>query len=170
MIQSTVKFFGFMLFCFTTTVSLALSDDNMQLLQLKAGFADINQETHEGTYTQNVELDQGSTHLRADNALTKANQKNKLTEAIAYGGKNEPAHFWTTTDINKPPLHAYANIIRYFPDRHLVELDGGARVEQGKDSFSAPKISYDTLHKHVVSSSKGQGQTVIIIHPENKHE
>lgn len=167
--RKTVKCLLFF-FLFFTSVSFALTDDRLQLLQLKANYADINQETHEGAYTQNVELDQGSTHLRADNALTKVNNKNQLTEAIANGNKTEPAHFWTLVDIKKPPLHAYASIIRYFPERHLIELEGNAHVEQGTDSFSAPKISYDTLHKHVISNCNGLGQTVIIFHPENKNE
>lgn len=169
MIRSMGKYFGIFFLAFTS-ICFALPDDKLQLLQVKAGSADINQDTHEGTYTQNVEIDQGSTHLRADNALTKLNQKNKLTQAIANGSKKAQAHFWTLTDVNKPPLHAYANIIRYFPNKHLIELEGNARVEQGKDSFSAPKITYDTLHKHVVSNASMQGQTIIIIHPEKKHE
>lgn len=166
LIHATVLFFTLLF----SSNSAALPEDKLQTLQLKAGTADINQETHEGIYSNHVELDQGSTHLRADNALTTVNQKNQLTKAIANGNKTNQAHFWTLTDLNKPPLHAYANIIRYFPDRHLIELDGNARVEQGKDSFSAPQITYDTLHKHVVSNTNGQGQTVIIIHPEKKHE
>lgn len=169
MIRSMAKYWGLIFLTFTS-ICFALPDDKLQLLQVKAGSADINQYTHEGTYTQSVELDQGSTHLRADNAITKLNQKNKLTQAVANGSKNSQAHFWTLTDVNKPPLHAYANIIRYFPNKHLIELEGNARVEQGKDSFSAPKITYDTLHKHVVSNASKQGQTIIIIHPEKKHE
>ncbi len=169
-IRNVGKLVGLLIFLACPSISLALPEDKSKLLQVKADFADINQETHNGSYNRHVELDQGSTHLRADNAQTKANQKNKLILAIANGNKNEQAHFWTLTDINKPPLHAYANIIRYFPNKHLIELEGNARVEQGKDSFSAPKISYDTLHKHVVSNAQGLAQTIIIIHPEKKHE
>ena len=46
---------------------------------------------------------------------------------------------------NKPPFHAYADTIRYYPLRHLIELIGNARVEQGNNSLSAAKITYDTV-------------------------
>lgn len=148
----------------------ALPEDQKKIIQLRADTADINQETHKGIYTQHVEFDQGTTHLRAAQATTKVNEKNKLTEVTADGDAHDQAHFWTLMDEKKPPLHAYANSIRYFPDKHLIQLIGNARVEQGKDSFSAPSISYDTLHKHVISQSNGQGRTVIIFHPEKRHE
>lgn len=153
-----------------TTSCFALPTDKNQILNFRADSADINQETHFGYYTGNVALDQGSTHLRSAKASTEMDKKNKLIMATAEGSKTEQAHFWTLTDEKKPPVHAYANTIRYFPEKHLIELIGRARVEQGNDSFSAPKINYDTLHQHVLSQTQHQGQTVIIIHPENHHE
>lgn len=149
---------------------VALPSDKNKTLNFRANTADINQETHIGTYKDQVELDQGSTHLRASRALTEVSDKNKLMKAIAEGSKKEQAHFWTLTDEKKPPVHAYADIIRYFPEKHLIQLIGRARVEQGNDFFSAPTINYDTLHQHVLSESHHQGQTVIMIHPENHHE
>ena len=158
----------FLMLC--SPLCFALPSDKNQILNFRANTADINQETHLGTYQDKVELDQGSTHLRASRAMTEINEKNKLIKAIAKGSKTEQAHFWTLTDEKKPPVHAYADTIRYFPEKHLIQLIGRARVEQGNDSFSAPTINYDTLHQHVLSQSHHQGQTVIIIHPENHHE
>lgn len=155
--------------CILSSVSYALPDDKQKPIELKAGIADINQETHLGTYEQQVELDQGSSHLRADHATTYLTTKNQLEKAVVYGNATDQAHFWTLTEMNKPPLHAYADIIRYFPTQHIIELEGNARVIQGSDSYSAPKIRYDTEHQHVVSSSTKEAQTVIIIHPEKKN-
>ena len=153
-----------------TPLCFALPTDKNEILNFRANSADINLETHLGTYKDKVELDQGSTHLRASRAMTEVDEKNKLIKVIAEGSKTDQAHFWTLTDEKKPPVHAYANIIRYFPEKHLIQLIGRARVEQGNDSFSAPTIDYDTLHQHVLSQSHSQAQTVIIIHPENHHE
>ncbi len=158
-----------LLFLFTLK-SFALPEDQKKIIELSADTADINQETRKGIYTQNVEFDQGTTHLRATKAMTKVNEKNKLIEVTADGDEHSQAHFWTLMDKNKPELHAYANSIRYFPEEHLIQLIGNARVEQGTDSFSAPLIRYDTLNKHVISQSNGQGRTVIIFHPEKRHE
>lgn len=153
-----------------TQITLAMPDDRSKVAQLTANTADLNQQTHRGEYTGDVEFDQGTTHLRAAKAVTEGNQQNKLTFAIAFGEKNKPAHYWEQTAIDKPLLHAYANEIRYYPDRHLIELIGDAQVVQGDDSFSAPTISYDTIKKHVIAKSDGKTRTLIIIHPGNKHE
>jgi lipopolysaccharide export system protein LptA len=102
--------------------------------------------------------------------VTEGDSNHQLTKAIIQGNHSAQAHFWTTTDITKPPMHAHANTINYYPDRHLIELIGNARVEQGKDSLFAPKISYDTLHQHVISQGNDKGRTMIIIHPDHYHE
>ncbi len=160
----------FIVFMLINHPGFTLPEDKTKMLQLRANTADINQETHSGIYTENVELDQGSTHLRAAKAITKVDQNNKLIKAIAEGNKAAQAHFWTLTHQQKPPLHAYANTIRYFPNKHLIQLIGNARVEQGKDFFSAPEINYDTLNQHITSQSNSREQTLIIIHPEDHHE
>lgn len=133
-----------------------------------ADSADLNQQQHKGTYIGNVELIQGTSNLKAAKAITHGNEKNQLTLAIAHGNKEKQAHYWTITDPKKPPFHAYANTIRYYPLRHLIELIGDAHVEQGNDSFSADKISYDTVKKHVLSQGNGKKRIVIIYHPEKK--
>lgn len=152
----------------TSQTILAMPDDRDKVAHLAADTADLNQQTHRGVYVGNVEFDQGTTHLRAVKVITEGNQQNKLTLAIAFGDKNNPAHYWEQTAIDKPLLHAYANEIRYYPDRHVIELIGDARVVQGEDSFSAPKISYDTIKKHVIAKSDGKTRTLIIMHPGKK--
>ena len=169
MSQRTVKAVSVMLL-FATQLCFALPEDRTQIMQLRAGSADLNQLAHRGIYTKDVQIDQGKTHIRASEAITEGNEKNQLMKAILKGNKNEQAHYWTLASTNKPEMHAYADVIQYYPSRHLIELIGNARVVQGKDSFSAPKISYDVLHHHVISHSLGEKQTTIIIHPGTLHE
>lgn len=152
----------------TASYSFALAEDQQKNVELSADKAEINQHSHLGEYVGNVEFDQGTTHLRAAEAITEGNQTNKLVVAIAKGDGNEQAHYWTQTALDKPLLHAYANTIRYYPKRHLIELIGNARVTQGDNSFSAPKISFDTLKQHVFSQGDRKNKTTIIIHPEKK--
>ena len=146
-------------------VSFALPDDRTKIMQVSAGSADLDQQAHRGTYIGNVQFDQGTTHIRAEKAITEGNSKNQLVKAIIQGNKTAQAHYWTHNTADKPPLHAYADTIYYYPNSHLIKLIGNARVEQGEDSFTAPKISYDTLHQHVISKNDSQGRTLIIIHP-----
>ncbi len=162
------KFLSFLLLTFLSCNSYALPDDRQEVMQLNADSADLSQEAHKGVYTGNVELDQGSTHVRAAVAITEGNEKNQLVKAIAKGNKNEQAHYWSIPEKDKPEIHAYADTIYYFPERHLIELVGNAKIEQGENSFMAPKISYDTEKQHVITEKQGDARTTIIFHPE-KH-
>ena len=152
---------------------LALPDDQSKPLELSANTADLNHQDKHGEYNGRVELDQGTTHLRAAKAITNTDKDNKLVSAFAYGDPSlapgDPdrlAHYWTETAVDKPVMHAFAEIIRYYPKRHLIELIGQARVEQGNDSLAAPKIFYDTLKQHVIAEHDGKTRTMIIFHPK----
>jgi len=149
------------------SISSALPQDKESVVYLNAGSASLNQSTHSGTYTHLVAIDQGSTHLRADHAETKTNCKNQLIFAIAKGNKTERAHVWTLSEKNKPPVHAYADVIRYYPIEHRVELTGHAEVTQGNNAFKAPYIWYDTLTQHVVTKPDGNERTIIIFTPSH---
>lgn len=151
-----------------TNPTFALPEDRDQIVHLRAGSADIDQQSHKGIYLGDVQLDQGTTHIRAAEAITTGNDKNQLILAEIKGNKKTQAHYWTLPEVNKPLMHAYADIIKYHPESHLIELIGNARVEQENNSFSAPKITYDTEAQHVVSESSATARTTIIFHPE-KH-
>ncbi|MDP3704547.1 MAG: lipopolysaccharide transport periplasmic protein LptA [Legionellaceae bacterium] len=146
--------------------SFALPEDSQAVLEMHAGSADINQETHRGIFIGNVELDQGTTHIRAVKAITESNAKNQLTKAIIRGDTEHQAHYSVLVALDKPLLHAYADTIYYYPGKHTIKLIGHAHVEQGNNSFSAPIICYDTLHQHVTSEQKDNERTLIIFHPD----
>ncbi|WP_367607143.1 lipopolysaccharide transport periplasmic protein LptA [Legionella sp. W05-934-2] len=147
-------------------VSYALPDDKYKPIQLSADSADLNQSTHKGEYNGHVDFRQGTSHITANRAITIVDEHNKLKEAIAYGTNETRAHFSTNTDTKKPRLHAKADIIRYFPLKHLIELEGHAVVTQGHDRFEAHIIRYDTLNQHVVSNSNGERRTLIVINSD----
>jgi lipopolysaccharide export system protein LptA len=155
----------FLLLISVINLCFALPEDRKETMKLSAGSADLDQQVHRGVYIDNVILDQGSTHIRAAKAITEGNAKNQLIKAIIQGNKEAQAHYWTLTDPKKPPMHAFADTIYYYPIDNLIKLVGNARIEQGADSFSGPHITYDTLHHHVVSKSNGQGPTTIVFHP-----
>lgn len=161
-------FSGLLLLISLSSPGFALPEDQGKIMEFSADSADLNASTHLGEYVGNVEFNQGSSHLQASRAITKGNQKNKLVVAIAEGDAKDQAHYWTLTAADKPLFHAWADVIRYYPKRHLIELIGNARVEQGSDSFSAPQISYDTVKQHILSESDGKSGTTIIIHPGKK--
>lgn len=156
---------------FIGNAAFALEADNQEPLELKASSADINQSEHQGTYTNGIEFDQGTTHIRADRAITKTDKNNKLTQAVIYGNKNTQAHYWTQMEKSKPDLHAYADIIEYYPDKKIIKLIGNAKVKQGENLFTAPKISYDIEKRHIISGkmANNPGKTVIVFYPPRKN-
>lgn len=145
-------------------LSFALPTDKDQLLILSADLVELNEQKHYGEYQGHVSLDQGSSHLRSSSAITKGDIKNKLIVAIAKGDSNCQAHYWTQTAVNKPLLHAHADIIRYYPMRHLIELIGHAKITNQDQSLTASKISYDTQKQQVISQSDGKERTLITLH------
>ncbi|MFY7697435.1 MAG: lipopolysaccharide transport periplasmic protein LptA [Legionella sp.] len=148
----------------------ALPEDKTKAIQLAANYAELDQKKHQARFLGHVHLDQGSTHIRAAETVTESNQKNHLIKAIAKGNDQQQAHYWTLTDKDKPTLHAYADIITYYPKKHLIELIGNARIKQNNNLFTASRINYDTLNQQITSKASGPQQTTIIIHPEKSNE
>ncbi len=165
-----LKFFILIIILSISLKTEALPEDKNKPIHLAADYADLNQQCHLGKYHGNIHFEQGSTHLQAATAITQGDEKNKIIFAIARGNKTLQAHYWAQSALDKPILHAYANIIRYYPERHLIELEGQAKIIQGKNFFAAEKIRYDTLQQQVILKNTGQNRTMMIIYPEKKHE
>lgn len=146
----------------------ALEVDTNQTIHLSADSADIRQAEHHGFYLGHVEFDQGTTHLRAYEAMTKMDSNNKLVEAVAKGHGQQQAHYWEDPRSEEPAIHAYADTIIYYPKKHFIELIGNARIKQGINIFKAPQISIDTQKQQVITQSNGTQRTTILFHPENK--
>lgn len=153
---------------FGNTLAFALSTDKGQMIHVDADTADLNQLEHKGVYIGHVQFNQGTTNLRAEKAMTQGDDKNQLLLAIAEGSVTEQAHFWTQTALDKPPLHAWANTIRYHAKTHIIDLVGKAKIIQGENSFSAPHIRYNTEKQQIISKSDGANRSTIIFYPEKK--
>ncbi len=162
----TLIFTSFILLLSVVASAYAHPEDKNKPIYLSSDSADLNQSTHRGEYIGHVDFRQGTSHITAVRAVTLVDKSNRLTQAFAYGDEKERAHFSTITDKQKPRLHAHAKIIRYFPSKHLIELEGEAEVTQDNDRFEADMIQYDTLKQHVISNSKGDNRTLIIINSD----
>lgn len=148
--------------------AFALDDDKNQPISVQADSVSIDNKTGTSIYEGNVVVINGSTHLTAAKATITMAKDNKIKEAEADGQGDIQAHYWTLTDPQKPELHAFADIIRIFPEKKLVYLIGHAKVNQGEDVYQAPEIEYNTETQHVFSPKSIQGRTVILIHPKQQ--
>lgn len=143
----------------------ALPEDSKAPLTVHADFADLNQSQHRGIYKGHIELDQGTTHIRAISASTMTNKKNQLVQAIIKGDSSTQAHYWVLPQQDKPVLHAYANKICYCPLTHTIVLSGNAKVIQGQNRITAATIYYNSQTQHLVTPQHANEQTIITVYP-----
>ncbi|NCT57743.1 MAG: lipopolysaccharide transport periplasmic protein LptA [Legionella sp.] len=152
-----------------TLNAFAFTSDRSKLVYFASGYASFDEKTGEGHYREGVSIDQGSTHLRAFDAITMMNAQHQLIRAVAHGSHQAQAHFWTCTSSDKPPLHAYADTLAYYPQENKLELKGNARIIQGENTLNAPTISYDTRAERLITTASPDNKqgTVILIDPKN---
>lgn len=152
---------------FQAASAFALPDDKNQPMYVQADTVSFNNKTGFSQYIGHVSVQQGSIHLTAQTAEVHMDTHHQIQEAVAKGTANEQAHYWSLPELNKPELNAYADLIRVYPQKHLVYLIGNAKVSQGKDSYSAPEIQYNSETESVFSKKSPAGKTVIVIHPND---
>lgn len=157
---------GVMVLCICSLVitASALPNDQSQPMQVNADSSLINYKTGVNTYEGHVKIDQGSSHLTSDRLVTKNDNHHKMSEAIAYGDK-QLAEYTTIPNPGDKLLHAKANVIRFYPQKSLVILEGNVTVLQGENSFHGPMITYNIKDQIVTAPANQKGQATIIINP-----
>lgn len=142
----------------------ALPEDGNKNMHIVADSTLFNYKSGFNTYDGNVKVLQGETNLAADRVTTQSNAKHKIEEAIAYGDK-KLAHYWTLPKIGDPVFHAWAKIIKFYPQKSTVHLEGDVLVTQGNNSFKAPELIYNIKDQTVFSPVTKKGRATIIIDP-----
>lgn len=150
------------LFLFVIT-AYALPSDKQQPMHIVANSAHWDGNKNTTTLVGNVIVTQGTTTVMADKLVLLTDKQNQIQQAIATGNL---ASYTTTTDITKPPLHAVAQSIEYFPPTSEIILIGRAHVQQGDNTVSAPRLEYNMNAQTVVSPAAKNGRTTIVIQPQ----
>ena len=127
-----------------------------------------NLATHQLHLAKDLQIDQKDTHLRAQSVTTYGDAQHPLLSAFISGNELNPAHYWSILHPNEPTMHAHAEHMLFNNALQTIELTGQARIIQGPQSFTAPQISYDLAHQHVISSPTTLARTTIVIYPEKK--
>lgn len=152
---------GFLLIFFPL-LALALQSDAEQMLHIMANASSFDYKTGKNIYEGDVKIDQGTTHLTADKLVTENNAQHRIKTAIA-SGMQKLAKYTTETKVGDPPLHAQAKVIKFYPAKSLVILEGEVTVTQGENSFNGPLIIYNTKDQTVVAPPSKLGQSTIVI-------
>jgi len=151
---------------FLSYCALALPTDSAERMHIVADSTLFNYKTGLNIYEGHVKIDQGETHLTADRVTTQNDSRHKMEEAIAYGDAEKPAHYSTIPKAGDPPFHADAKIIRFYPPKSIVILEGDVSVKQNNNSFHGPLIVYNIKDQTVSTPATKQGQATIVIEPK----
>lgn len=160
---NSVKFV-FCILLLTPISLLALEGDDQQVMHINSDSSTYNYKTGMNIYEGHVKIDQGTTHLIADRVVTNSNSHHKMEEAIAYGF-TQLAEYTTVPKPGDPELHAKAKVIKYYPAKSMVFLEGDVVVTQGKNSFEGPLIVYNMKDQIVTAPPSKTGRATIIIEP-----
>lgn len=156
--------FVIILVCLFPLKICALESDAKQKFHIVADSSLVDYKAGTSEYEGNVKVDQGTTHVVADRVTTKNNSNRRIEEAVAYG-LTGLAEYWTTPKENDEIFRATAKIIRYFPVKGIVELEGNVTVTQGKSSFQGPLIIYNIKDQVFNAPASKSGRATIIIEP-----
>jgi lipopolysaccharide export system protein LptA len=143
----------------------ALQQDKKENIYITADSTVYNYKTGVNIFEGHVKVDQGSTHIRADKLTTKNNDQHKIQEAIAYG-IHEQAHYWTTTIIGQPDVHAKANVIKFYPIDSNIILEQHVFMTQADNSFRGQMVLYNMTTQTITVPASQNGRAVLVYHPD----
>jgi lipopolysaccharide export system protein LptA len=131
---------------------LALEADKEQPIELAADSVDIDESKGTSIYRGDVDLRQGSMHLRAD-VVTVYQTKRKPTKIIAEG---RPVKFQQATE--KGLVKGQAKRAEYEVNSENLVMIGDAVLIQGKDSMRSDRIVYDRVKSVVKAGAAAKGK------------
>lgn len=155
---------GFIFLAFPTLL-FGLDSDSLEKLNIVADAGSYNFKTGVDIYEGHVKIDQGTTHIIAEKLITKKNRQHKIQEAIAYGYK-ELAHYWTLPKVGEPEMHAYANIIKFYPLQMNISLEHAVHISQGDNSFKGELIHYNSKDQTITLPATSNGHAMLVYNPD----
>ena len=142
----------------------ALDSDQDQPIELSADYADIDESRGVSVYRGDVDLQQGSLRLLADE-VTVHHVERKPARMVAEG---RPVKFQQQSD--KGLVRGEARRAEYEVNTENLVLIGDAVVVQGKDTMRSDRIIYDRVRSVVKAgaAAKGKERVRISIQPPAK--
>lgn len=135
----------------TPFVSLALSSDSQQPIEIEADFAELDDQEGRTIYVGNVIVTQGSIRMTGDKLKVLFDETKELEHVHMEG---RPAYFKQTPDGGKEDVEGEGLIIEYLAKQSLLHLIQKAKLKQGDRLFTGDRINYDTAAS--VITARGQ--------------
>lgn len=135
-----------------STAALPLESDRQQPIELAADSVDIDESKGVSIYKGDVDLRQGTIHLRAD-IVTVHQRERRPTRIVAKG---RPVKF--KQQSRKGPVEGEARTVEYEVGSENLVLTGDAVLIQGKDSMRSDRIVYDRVRSVVKAGAAAKGK------------
>ena len=120
---------------------LALSTDKDQPIEIDADYAKLDKNKQITIYTGNVIVVQGSIHMTGDKLTVYYDDNQQVKEAYMDG---KPAHFKQRPDGRDVDFTGEALHLEYHAGENLLRLIDHAKLTQGQEVMTGPRIDYDT--------------------------
>lgn len=144
--------------------SLALPDDADQPIHIRADNAEIDQEQGLVIYRGQVQVDQGTLRVTADE-MTVEYEEQKVVRITAKGA---PARYQQQIESEEDTVRAHSSTIVYHTQKERVDLLGNAFLTQEGNEITGDLIEYDIVAGKVDATSTQQGPVRMILQPATR--
>ena len=141
----------------------ALEGDEEQPLYIEADAAELDDRQSMSLYMGNVEVQQGSMRLWADEVVVHHNPDRRPRKIIAVGN---PARYRQQLDDDPEAVNGRARRMEYDAQRDEITLIDDAVMTQGEDHFASDRIVYNRGTERVVAGTSAQGRERVKIRIE----
>jgi lipopolysaccharide export system protein LptA len=145
----------------------ALEGDQDQPVDIEADSVEMDDIQHTSVYTGNVQIDQGSMRILADQVTVKHQENRRPRFIVAVGN---PVRYRQDVEGEKGEVHGRAQRMEYDAEKDELTLIDQAELTQAADRFASDRIVYDRAHAQVKAgaSAQGSGRVRITFTPEQK--
>lgn len=146
--------------------AIALDSDREQPMFVEADAAELDEKQSISLYLGNVEVQQGSMRIRADEVLVHHAPNRQPRKIIAIGN---PVRYRQLLDGDPEEVRARARRMEYAADSEEITLIDDAVLIQGEDRFASDRIVYNRITDRLTAgtSARGRERVKIRIEPES---
>ncbi|TVQ89854.1 MAG: lipopolysaccharide transport periplasmic protein LptA [Chromatiaceae bacterium] len=143
--------------------AVARADDLKQPMFIEADAAELDDRQSISLYIGNVDVQQGSMRLLADEVLVQHYPDRQARKIIAIG---RPARYRQLLDGDPEEIQAEALRMEFESDREELTLIDQAVVIQGEDRFASDRIVYNRITARLIAGASAQGRERVRIRIE----
>lgn len=141
--------------------AVALKSDTEQPININSGNQSLDMEKNIVTFTDNVEITQGSIKINADKVvITRPAENSGKKETVEAFGK--PVTFHQLLDDGKP-VDGKADRVHYDLGTEFLTLSDNAELKQLDSKITANQITYDVKKQQLKADGKSQRVKTVII-------